>query len=206
MIGVDMTDAMITRARENVARAKVSNVEIRKGIIEEMPVGRVGDHDLDVEIAAVAQQPVQRGDRVRGHAAAVAVEYTSIDQAILDGFSTDNYQARVNGLTYGLDGWVYGACGLFGGGPVAGNDVGHRKPVTGVGDRRLQQLAQADAETYSLLLAAADEIQGLVCKYCHSSIWALTANNRTYYTAVCQTWYYWRGVITVFVYAHSRHF
>jgi len=36
-------------------------------------------------------------------------------RTILDGFSTENYQARVNGLTVGLDGWIYGACGLLGG-------------------------------------------------------------------------------------------
>ncbi len=34
---------------------------------------------------------------------------------LFSGFGTDNYQARVNGLGYGLDGWVYGSCGLFGG-------------------------------------------------------------------------------------------
>lgn len=38
VIGIDMTDAMIARARENVARAGVTNVEVRKGIIEELPV------------------------------------------------------------------------------------------------------------------------------------------------------------------------
>lgn len=31
------------------------------------------------------------------------------------GFGTHNYQARVNSLTWALDGWVYGSCGLFGG-------------------------------------------------------------------------------------------
>ena len=31
------------------------------------------------------------------------------------GFATHNYQARVNGLIWGLDGWVYGSSGLFGG-------------------------------------------------------------------------------------------
>ncbi len=31
------------------------------------------------------------------------------------GFAKDNFQARVNGLTYGLDGWIYGANGLLGG-------------------------------------------------------------------------------------------
>ncbi len=34
---------------------------------------------------------------------------------LYSGFGTDNYQARVNSLEYGLDGWVYGSSGLFGG-------------------------------------------------------------------------------------------
>jgi putative membrane-bound dehydrogenase-like protein len=34
---------------------------------------------------------------------------------LLSGFFTDNYQARVNGLSYGLDNWIYGANGLLGG-------------------------------------------------------------------------------------------
>lgn len=38
VIGVDMTDAMIERARANVARLGYTNVEVRKGIIEAMPV------------------------------------------------------------------------------------------------------------------------------------------------------------------------
>ena len=38
VIGVDMTDEMIARARENIAAAKLTNVEVRKGIIEELPV------------------------------------------------------------------------------------------------------------------------------------------------------------------------
>ena len=42
------------------------------------------------------------------------------------GFYTDNYQARVNGLSYGLDNWIYGANGLLGGvihGRAAGKEV-----------------------------------------------------------------------------------
>ena len=31
------------------------------------------------------------------------------------GFGTENFQARVNSLEYGLDGWIYGSCGLYGG-------------------------------------------------------------------------------------------
>jgi putative membrane-bound dehydrogenase-like protein len=34
---------------------------------------------------------------------------------IFSGFATENYQARVNGLSLGLDNWVYGANGLLGG-------------------------------------------------------------------------------------------
>lgn len=38
VIGVDMTDAMIARARANIAASGLTNIEVRKGIIEEMPV------------------------------------------------------------------------------------------------------------------------------------------------------------------------
>ena len=38
VIGVDMTDDMIARARANIAAAGHDNVEVRKGIIEELPV------------------------------------------------------------------------------------------------------------------------------------------------------------------------
>jgi putative membrane-bound dehydrogenase-like protein len=34
---------------------------------------------------------------------------------LFSGFATHNYQARVNSLHYGLDNWVYGSSGLFGG-------------------------------------------------------------------------------------------
>lgn len=36
-------------------------------------------------------------------------------EVLFTGFATHNYQARVNSLEYGLDGWVEGSCGLFGG-------------------------------------------------------------------------------------------
>lgn len=36
-------------------------------------------------------------------------------RVLYSGFGADNYQGRVNSLCYGLDGWVYGSCGLFGG-------------------------------------------------------------------------------------------
>ncbi len=38
VIGVDMTDEMIARANENIKASGLSNVEVRKGIIEALPV------------------------------------------------------------------------------------------------------------------------------------------------------------------------
>jgi SAM-dependent methyltransferase len=38
VIGVDMTDAMISRARENIAKSGLKNIEVRKGLIESLPV------------------------------------------------------------------------------------------------------------------------------------------------------------------------
>jgi SAM-dependent methyltransferase len=38
IIGIDMTDAMIEEARANVARSGFANVEVRKGLIETLPV------------------------------------------------------------------------------------------------------------------------------------------------------------------------
>lgn len=38
VIGVDMTDAMLDTARANIERAGVENVEVRKGLIEDLPV------------------------------------------------------------------------------------------------------------------------------------------------------------------------
>lgn len=37
-IGIDMTDEMIAKANKNIAASGLDNVEVRKGIIEEMPV------------------------------------------------------------------------------------------------------------------------------------------------------------------------
>jgi arsenite methyltransferase len=37
-IGIDMTDAMITKAGENIRKSGLKNVEVRKGIIEDLPV------------------------------------------------------------------------------------------------------------------------------------------------------------------------
>jgi len=38
VIGIDMTDEMIERAKDNIAQSGLANVEVRKGIIEELPV------------------------------------------------------------------------------------------------------------------------------------------------------------------------
>lgn len=46
-----------------------------------------------------------------------------VRETVLTGFVTENYQARVNGLTYGLDNWIYGANGLLGGVIQMGTNV-----------------------------------------------------------------------------------
>jgi putative membrane-bound dehydrogenase-like protein len=38
-----------------------------------------------------------------------------LKKTLLTGFATHNAQARVNSMRWGLDGWLYGSCGLFGG-------------------------------------------------------------------------------------------
>ncbi|MBI4357238.1 MAG: arsenite methyltransferase [Gammaproteobacteria bacterium] len=38
VIGVDMTDEMLAKANENIAASKLNNVQVRKGIIEDLPV------------------------------------------------------------------------------------------------------------------------------------------------------------------------
>ena len=38
VIGIDMTDEMIARARKNIKAASVTNIEVRKGLIEDLPV------------------------------------------------------------------------------------------------------------------------------------------------------------------------
>ncbi len=38
VIGIDMTDEMLEKARKNIAESGLNNVEVRKGIIEDLPV------------------------------------------------------------------------------------------------------------------------------------------------------------------------
>ena len=42
-------------------------------------------------------------------------DHADIVKVLYSGFRDNNIQARVNSLVYGLDGWVYGSCGLAGG-------------------------------------------------------------------------------------------
>ncbi|MCX5753467.1 MAG: arsenite methyltransferase, partial [Candidatus Krumholzibacteria bacterium] len=56
VIGVDMTPAMIERARENAAAAGLSNVEVREGLIEELPV-ESGSVDLVISNCVINLSP-----------------------------------------------------------------------------------------------------------------------------------------------------
>ena len=48
VIGVDMTDDMLSRARENAAKLGATNVEFRKGLIEKLPLD---DNSVDLVIS-----------------------------------------------------------------------------------------------------------------------------------------------------------
>ncbi len=52
-------------------------------------------------------------------------------EKLFSGFATDNYQARVNSLTLGLDGWIHGANGLIGGSILSARKRGERVPIHG---------------------------------------------------------------------------
>jgi SAM-dependent methyltransferase len=59
VIGVDMTPAMIERARQNAAAAGLSNVEVREGLIEELPV-ESGSVDLVISNCVINLSPEKR--------------------------------------------------------------------------------------------------------------------------------------------------
>lgn len=52
-----------------------------------------------------------------------------VRRVLFTGFITQNGQARVNSLQWGLDNWIYASCGLFGG--VITNEMGQTFDLTG---------------------------------------------------------------------------
>jgi arsenite methyltransferase len=60
VIGIDMTDAMLEKARGNAAKTGLSNVEFRKGEIESLPVE---DSSIDVVISNCVLNLVPNKDR-----------------------------------------------------------------------------------------------------------------------------------------------
>jgi SAM-dependent methyltransferase len=65
VIGIDMTPEMVDRARGNVAAASLSNVEIRRGLIEELPLS---DESVDVVISNGVLNLSMRKSRVLAEA------------------------------------------------------------------------------------------------------------------------------------------
>jgi arsenite methyltransferase len=61
VIGVDMTDDMLARARANIEAAGLDNVEVRKGLIEELPVA---DASVDLIISNCVINLSPEKDRV----------------------------------------------------------------------------------------------------------------------------------------------
>ena len=56
VIGIDMTDEMIAKARQAIVSAGVQNVEVRKGLIEELPV-EAGSVDLVISNCVINLSP-----------------------------------------------------------------------------------------------------------------------------------------------------
>jgi SAM-dependent methyltransferase len=65
VIGVDMTDAMLERARENARKGGFTNVEFRKGFIEDLPID---DESVDVILSNCVINLSPQKDRVYGEA------------------------------------------------------------------------------------------------------------------------------------------
>jgi SAM-dependent methyltransferase len=61
VIGVDMTDAMLEKARENARKGRFTNVEFRKGTIEDLPIE---DESIDVIISNCVINLSPEKDRV----------------------------------------------------------------------------------------------------------------------------------------------
>jgi arsenite methyltransferase len=59
VIGVDMTDAMVARARENVATTRHENVQVRKGMIEDLPVD-TGSVDWVISNCVITLSPEKK--------------------------------------------------------------------------------------------------------------------------------------------------
>ena len=68
-----------------------------------------------------------------------------IRRTLFSGFATTNYQARVNSLTYGLDGWVHGANGLIGGRIASFATCGVDPSIMGIGPAPASRKALAKA-------------------------------------------------------------
>ena len=96
VIGVDMTDEMIDKANENIAEAGVAHVEVRKGLIEKLPVE---DESIDWVISNCVINLSPQKDRVFAEIARVLkpggrkIDHTVGDHPI-DGFILDRLLLR----------------------------------------------------------------------------------------------------------------
>ena len=89
IIGIDFTDAMISRARENAEKIGFNNVEFRKGDIEEMPVGT---NTADVVISNCVLNLVPNKTKVFKEIFRVLKQkkHFSISDIVLEGELPDN--------------------------------------------------------------------------------------------------------------------
>jgi len=93
VIGVDMTDAMVERARANVAAAGLDNVDVRKGCIEDLPVD-AGSVDWVISNCVINLSPEK--DRVFEEIARVLKPggRVSVSDIVLEGELPDSLRAN----------------------------------------------------------------------------------------------------------------
>ena len=120
---------------DSIEGEKGESGETEKSIESAIPGGRIrlvrdtdGDGQFDRSTIFLDNIPFPTGVTVWRHGVLVcsapdilfAADTNGDDKAdvvtkLYSGFGTSNNQARLNSLCYGLDGWIYGSCGLFGG-------------------------------------------------------------------------------------------
>ena len=130
-------------------------------------------------ILVCAAPDILYAEEIKGPASGDGSAPRVVVKKLFSGFGTENYQARVNSLEYGLDGWVYGSCGLFGGTitsfsgkkrqfgqPRFPHQAGYRRDragdrahPAGQGPRRLGQLVRLRQHASCLALSIARSLR-----------------------------------------------
>ncbi|MBN8246917.1 MAG: neutral/alkaline non-lysosomal ceramidase N-terminal domain-containing protein [Verrucomicrobia bacterium] len=113
--GDGIAGGQVKRLRDDTADGRLDRAEVIAGALP-FPTGLMTWRDGVLVCAAPDVwwiHPRHPGDPESAVGCQPAAGWTA--ERLLSGFATHNFQARVNGLRWGLDGWVHGSGGIFGG-------------------------------------------------------------------------------------------